>query len=129
MHLSGCDVQSLCLCLSQSPKKCMRKVLSFFHVLSAFLSVSQTHMYKYRHLSPDPPLTHLPQLFLGTPENIMSAKQTQRAVQPVHMTCAPLLLSQVPLTLTEVHRTPLMSCLNKPKPIYIISLKKCVKPY
>lgn len=80
MHLSGCDVQSLfalvwCKQVVKA-QKCMRKVLSFFHVFSASLSVSQAHMYKYRHLSPDPPLTHLPRLFLGTPENIISAKQT-----------------------------------------------------
>ncbi len=69
LHLSGVNN-------TFKAPKCMTKVMSSLHVLSFFLSVSQTHMYKYRHSSLDPPLTHLRQLFLRAPENIISAKQT-----------------------------------------------------
>ncbi len=86
------------------------KYMSSVRVLSFVLSVSQTHMYKYRHSSLDPPLTHLRQLFLRT---LFLLNKPQRADQPVHMTSAPLLLSGVPLTLTEVHCTAPMLCLKQ----------------
>lgn len=81
MHLSVCNVRCLfalvwCKQHIVKAQKCMRKVLSILNVLTAFLSVSQAHMYKYRHSSPDPPLTHLRQQVLGALENIISAKQT-----------------------------------------------------
>lgn len=104
--------------------KCMTKALSSLHVLSFFFSVSQVHMYKSRHSFLDPPFTHLRQLFLRAPENITSAKQTTASRSASSHDLCPLLLSGVPLTLTEVHCTALMLCL-KQTAIHFVSEKLC----
>ncbi len=78
------------------------------------------------------PLTHLwltcDSSSWGHRRTLFLLNKPQRADQPVHMTSAPLLLSGVPLTLTEVHCTAPMLCLKQTAIHYVSETFPIVHP-
>lgn len=104
-------------------KRCHLCVFCLF----SFLFPKRTCMNTDTH-----PLTHLwltcDSSSWGHRRTLFLLNRPRRADQPVHMTCAPLLLSGVPLTLTELHCTAPMLCLKQTAIHYVSETFPIVHP-